>query len=112
MTMTTTTTKTKTTTCSPEEHAELVQAVPALRRCVWCRSYLCSACHRAISKRAKARWTLTGRITCLACEHNGREAHARVYPECPWEFHDLGDHGGHYATQGGLRRLISEGVPS
>lgn len=94
------------TACLAQDHATL----PG-QRCPWCCRYVCAACGRAIPKARKARWMMSRRIVgCLAC--NGQEAHARIYPDCPETWHDVHDHSGVYATYGGLRRLISEGVAS
>ena len=89
------------------DHTELDAAI---RRCCLCKRYLCEVCRRAIPKAHKARYTTTGRIACLSC--HGRQAHAIAYPECEFGWHDMADHGGTFATPGGLRRLISEAAAS
>jgi hypothetical protein len=96
-----------------DPHAELAELLAVIRRCPFCRRYVCKVCGRAIGKRAKALLTASNFIVCMTCmNHREMEAHRVCYPDCPWMCHDIYDHGGTYCTQGGLRRLIAEGLPS
>ncbi|MEC4763820.1 hypothetical protein VT930_11965 [Mycobacterium sherrisii] len=63
-----------------------------------------SCTHFLIPATRPARFVLCPRCAVI----DGRINHAKYYPECPWEWHDLQDHGVHFATRAAAWSLLND----
>ena len=69
----------------------------------------CHECRRRIGR--TTHFVIADRfILCTRCAvTNGRRNHSKYYPECDQNWHDLQDHGSHFATGAAAWYLLIEG---
>lgn len=67
----------------------------------------CHACGRRIGRDRRHIVIRNKYVLCVNCIEK-RANHPVYYPDCPWPWHDMFDHGFLFATRGGAHRLLAE----
>jgi hypothetical protein len=67
----------------------------------------CSACGHRIGKRRFHCIVDNTHVLCGRCM-NQRHLHAKYYPDCPVAWHDMYDHGVHFATRAAVWYVLAE----